>query len=400
MKILQISANWGHGGPGGVVKDIYNSIVTSGHECVVAYGRYDIPDNIPSIKIGSNIDAYIHAGMARLFDCSGFGSKHATRIFLKKVDQLKPDVIHLHNLIGYYLDIEQLFGYIKQKNIPVVWTVHDCWAFTGHCINFERVKCEKWKTDCGKCPLKKDYPQSLLLDNSKKNLKRKKYAMSNVPNMTLVSPSRWLAGYLKNTFLNEYSIEVYPNGIDLDIFKPTDSNIRERFDIQDKKIILAVASEWNEMKGEHLIYELTALLDDSYVIVMIGHKQQNKESTRKFINLPKTSSVRELVEWYSVADVFVNPTLGDNFPTVNLEAFACGTPVVTTLTGGAPEVVIDSGCGRIALEKTSHSLMKAIKDCFIQKIPSDACVLAAQKYSRDICNLRYIELYQKLLDNE
>ncbi len=397
MKILQISANWGHGGPGGVVKDIYNSIISSGNECVVSYGRYDIPDDVPSIKIGSSFDVRIHAGMTRLFDCAGFGSKRATRKFLEKVDQLKPDVIHLHNLIGYYLDIEQLFNYIKQKNIPVVWTVHDCWAFTGHCINFERVQCEKWKIGCGKCPLKRDYPQSFLIDNSKNNLSKKKIVMSGVNNMILVSPSHWLAGYLRRSFLNEYPIEVFPNGIDMSVFKPSYSNLREQYGLEDKKIVLAVASEWNEMKGEHLIYELVALLSNAYVVVMIGHKQQNMESSDRFINIPKTSNVQELVEWYSAADVFVNPTLGDNFPTVNLEALACGTPIVTNNTGGAPEAVLDSGCGQVVYEKNASAIMQTVEDCLMREIPSAACVQAAQKYNRDICNLRYIELYQKLI---
>lgn len=392
MKVLQISTNWGHGGPGGVVKDIHNHLTEQGHEMWVAYGRYDVPENVAAVKVGSSLDVYTHVLWTRLLDASGFCSSRATKQLIKDIQRIKPDVIHLHNLLGYYLNIEVLFDYIKEARIPVVWTLHDCWAFTGHCINFERTGCTKWETGCHHCPLRDNYPESLLIDRSAANYKRKKRALTDVPGMELITPSRWLANLVSKSFLKDYPCHVIHNGIDLNTFKPVDSDIRERYGLQGKKLLLFVASVWNEMKGEHVAYQLAEKLDDSYAIVMIGRKSAANVPER-IINLPRTQNVEELVNWYTAADMFVNPTLGDNFPTVNLEALACGTPVVTFDTGGSKESV--GTCGEVAPHGDLQALIESIQRCAAREISREECLERAQLFGKNRCFGQYEEVYER-----
>lgn len=392
MKILQISANWGHGGPGGVVKDIHNYLVSNNHEAWVAYGRYDVPECVPAIKIGSTFDIYYHVLVTRLFDASGFSSKRATKRLTEEISRLKPDIIHLHNLIGYYLNVKVLFDYLKSANIPVVWTLHDCWAFTGHCINFERKHCEKWKTECHDCPLKDNYPEAIVFDRSKVNYHKKKEIFTGVPNMALVTPSKWLAKLVSESYLKDYPCHVINNGIDLNVFRPIESDIREKYGLKNKKLLLFVASVWNEMKGEHIVYELAEKLDDSYAIVMIGRKSA-KSIPDRIIDLPRTQNIEELVKWYTAADVFVNPTLGDNFPTVNIEALACGTPVVTNNTGGSPEIA-GNEFGRIVYSKTADEFVAKISECLcVDYTPTD-CRKASLKFAKDVCFEKYVDIYR------
>lgn len=395
MKVLQISSNWGHGGPGGVEKDLYQVIVDSGNECVVAYGRDDIPDNVPSIQIGSKFGTYCHGLSARIIDNAGFGSRKVTEQFIKKIDECNPDIIQLHNLLGYYINIEILFDYLKTCGKPIVWTVHDCWPFTGHCINFERTGCRKWIQGCHDCPLKHDYPQRYFLDNSKRNWIKKRTSFTGVPNMTIVSPSEWLRNLLLQSFMKEYPIEVINNGIDLNIFKPTESSIREKYQTENKKLLLAVAGVWNEMKGEYLLYELASKLDNPYVLVMIGTKS-SKTVPSNIISLDRTDNIKELVEWYTAADVFVNPTLGDNYPTVNLEAMACGTPVVTNNTGGSGEIAANEA-GRIVYSKSADEFVQKIKECYEAQIPQDRIMAKAHEFDSRKCYEKYIEIYKEII---
>ncbi len=394
MRILQITTNVGRGGPGGVVKDLYDYLTDKGHSVRILYGRYDSPNGMDAIKLGEDVDVYVHALIARVFDNAGFMSVKSTRILIRQIQEYKPDIIHLHNLLGYYVNVEMLFNYIKMAGIPIVWTLHDCWAFTGHCINFERIHCKKFIQGCSKCELKKDYPQSMFLDNSQKNYFRKKKLFNGVSNMVLVTPSNWLSGLVKQSFLHEYRCEVFYNGIDLDVFKPTESTIKKDKRFLNKKIILFVASTWNEMKGEHLVYEIAKLLDDSYSVVMIGKKTQ-KRLPKEIINIEKTTDIHELVKWYSAADVFVNPTLGDNFPTVNIEALACGTPVVTNRTGGSPEAA-GNYCGKVVDSKTAEEIVEKIEECLQSNISKNECRELALKFDRNRCFGKYLDLYVEL----
>ena len=346
MKILQINSVCGVGSTGRIATDLYKVSEEQGHQCKIAYGRGTAPQGIDSIKIGSNLDNYMHVLKTRIFDKHGFGSVNATKKFIEEVKEYDPDVIHLHNIHGYYINIEILFNYLKEANKPVIWTLHDCWAFTGHCAYFDYVGCSKWKNGCNKCPQKEGYPTSKVFDNSKLNYEKKRELFTSVKNMTIVTPSKWLANLVKESFLGKYPVEVINNGIDLDIFKPTKSYFREQYGLEDKFIVLGVASVWEERKGLKYFVELSKELSDDYKIVVVGvTEKQKKELPNNILAITRTNNVKELAEIYTVADVFVNPTLEDNFPTTNLEALACGTPVISFNTGGSVESIDNKTTG-------------------------------------------------------
>ncbi|WP_349404110.1 glycosyltransferase [Clostridium perfringens] len=340
MKVLQINSVCGVGSTGRIATDLYKVLEEQGHECVIAYGRGTAPEGIKAIKIGTDFDNYMHVAKTRLFDKHGFGSTKATKEFIKKVKEYDPDVIHLHNIHGYYINIEILFDYLKKADKKIIWTLHDCWSFTGHCSHFDYIGCYKWKDGCDKCPQKKEYPNSILKDNSAWNYEKKKQLFTSLNNITIVTPSKWLAGLVKDSFLNRYSIKVINNGVDLEIFKPTKSNFREKHNLQDKTIVLGVASVWTKKKGLDYFIKLAKKLNDSFKVVMVGiSEKQKKRLPKNILAIPRTNNISELVEIYSSADIFLNPTLEDNFPTVNLEALACGVNILTFDTGGCKETI-------------------------------------------------------------
>ena len=394
MKILQISSNWGRGGPGGVVKDLHYCIINNGDESVIAYGRDRIPSDISSIRIGSKFDNYVHALFTRFFDRAGFGSTLATKKLIKMISANNPDIIHLHNLLGYYINIEVLFSFLKKYNKPVIWTIHDCWPVTGHCINFERINCEKWVAGCYDCKLKKEYPESYFFDLSKRNWVEKREVFTGIPNMVLVCPSKWLKNIIANSFLKDYPIFVFPNGIDLTVFHPVKSNFREKYNLDDKIVLLAVAGVWNQMKGEHLLYEISTKLNENYKIVMVG-KSSRKNRPKSIIYIERTNNLEELVKWYSTADLFINPTFGDNFPTVNIEALACGLPIVTNNTGGRVEIA-GNKIGRIVQTKTAEEFVDKIYECVSLNISKEECVKEARKYDKNSCFSNYLKLYDQI----
>ena len=342
MKILQINSVCGIRSTGRICTDLAEVLEQNGHECKIAYGRETVPEKYQkyAVRIGNDFDVKLHALQSRIFDNTGFGSRHTTEKFIKWVEEYDPDVIHLHNIHGYYINIEVLFNYLVKADKPVVWTLHDCWTFTGHCAYYSYVKCDKWKTGCYKCPQKNHYPSSLLLDASKKNWQKKKALFTSVKNMTLVTPSKWLANEVKQSCLSKYPVKVIPNGIDLNVFKPISSDFREKNGLVGKKIILGVASIWDKRKGLDDFINLSKILDDNYKIVLVGlSENQMKNLPKNILAISKTNNVQELAEIYTAADIFFNPTYEDNYPTVNLEAQACGTPVVTYRTGGSEESV-------------------------------------------------------------
>ena len=328
-----------NGSTGTICKNLYKAAKEAGHTCCIAYGRGDAPEGFNTIKIGNQLDIYLHVLKARLFDASGFGSKKATKDLIKQIEEFQPDVIHLHNIHGYYVNIEILFNYLKQHpEIKKIWTLHDCWSYTGHCAYYTYAKCDKWQICCnGNCPNKKEYPQTVF-SNIKSNFNKKKELFSNVENMILVTPSKWLKDEIGKSYLKDYPIEVINNGVDINVFKPTPSNIKQQYGIENKKVILGVASVWDKRKGLDTFIELSKELDDHYQIVLIGlNKKQIEQLPNNIIGISRTENVQELVKWYSAADVYFNPTLEDNYPTTNLEAITCGTPVITFNTGGSPE---------------------------------------------------------------
>lgn len=345
MKILIINVVCGVGSTGKICAEYAEKLFQNGDEVYIAYGRGKVPERYKKYakKITNQAEVLWHVLQTRIFDNAGHPSKRATIHFVKWVKEFDPDIVYLHNLHGYYLNLEILFKYLKESKKKIVWTLHDCWAFTGHCSHFSYAKCDRWKTGCYDCIQKKVYPASFLFDRSKKNWEEKKEMFSGIDNLSIVTPSDWLASLVKQSYLGEYPVEVKRNQIDTNIFKPVSSDFRSRFDIEKKIIVLGVSSVWNETKGLGDFLKLSDLLDNKYVVILIGltRAQINKINrfNKKILCIERTNNAMELAGVYSTADVFVNLTYEDTYPTVNLEAQACGTPCITYATGGSVESV-------------------------------------------------------------
>lgn len=359
-KLLLINTSCNTGSTGRIAEEIGQTAIAHGYESYFAYGRTGRESKSQKIRIGNDWDVRFHMLSSRLFDNHGFASKKATEAFIKEIDRIQPDIINLHNIHGYYLNVEVLFEYLAKTNIPVVWTLHDCWSFTGHCSHYMRINCEKWKTQCEHCPNSKRYPRSVFLDCSSENFTRKKNLFTSLRNLTIVTPCHWLEGDVKQSFLSSYPVHAIYNGVDIEVFKPTDIlALRNRFQIKaEDKVLLGVASVWPPIKGMADFFWLRQHLDDTYKIILLGlNPKQMAALPVGIIGVQRTENVQQLAEFYSMADVYVNPTYVDNFPTTNIEALACGTPVVTYKTGGSPEA-IDEHTG-VVVEKGDLAMLKS-----------------------------------------
>ena len=349
MKILIINETCGVGSHGKICVDIAKKYEAEGHIVKIAFGRFFSSKkkyrNL-AIKIGNVFSVFLHVFITRLFDKHGLGSKYSTKRFIKWANIFDPDVLWLHNIHGYYINYKLLFNWIKSRpSMKVKWTLHDCWAFTGHCSHFTYEKCDKWVTGChNPCPCKKEYPSSLLICNAKKNFYAKKQSFMGVVNMELITPSKWLKELVEKSFLGSYPINVVKNKIDIDVFKPIENNFKSEYKLNDKFMILAAANVWTKKKGLLDIIELANKLDNKkYAVVIIGKiKKRVKASGKNILVLKRTNSKENMAKLFSAADVFVNPTYEDNYPTVNLESEACGTPVITYDTGGCKETISSS----------------------------------------------------------
>lgn len=398
MKVLQITAFSGWGCTGRISVGISNALTKSGFENQIAWGRVNTaPQHVSTLKIGNSMDQKIHGLYTRLTDRCGFGSKKVTEEFVKQLDEIKPDIIQLHILHGYYINLEVLFTAIKRLNIPVVWTFHDCWAFTGHCPYFDLVNCQKWKNGCHNCPQKTHHPTSWIFDNSKMNWEKKKELFTGIENLTIVAPSQWLKSLVEQSYFKYANIRVINNGIDLNVFKPTESNFRSKYNLQNKKILLGVSSTWVPSKGVEDFRFLSEKLPSNYQVVMVGlTKQQIKDLPANIIGIERTDSVQELAEIYSAADVFINPTYEDNFPTTNIEALACGTPVITYETGGSVEAA-GNIYGKVVPQGDMEALLKCVLDeewkcdCWV-------CVNRAHDFDASKKYEEYVELYRGILN--
>ena len=409
MKVLIINVVCGTGSTGRICADLARQFLANGDEVKIAYGRgSSIPEEFRdmAVRIGSDTDFRLHALNTRLFDAHGFGSRRATREFLNWAERYKPDLLWLHVIHGYYIQVEMLFQWIKQHpKLQVKWTMHDCWAFTGHCSHFLMTDCKQWKTQCLHCPELREYPSCYGLGSVRRNFTRKCRAFTGVKNMTIITPCQWLADLVKQSFLKDYPVEIHYNTIDKLVFQPTPSDFRERYGLQGKQIVLGVSSVWDKTKGLHDFLKLAQMLDGGYALVLVGMPEKlihslpkripglrrinpeaepaaiyaparsseyevppcdtggaesvviqpgaealyeaitggkwvEKQSlVGKLVCMPRTSNQKELAAIYTAADVFINPTYEDTFPTVNLEARACGTRVVTYDTGGCRETL-------------------------------------------------------------
>ena len=361
MKYLFINSVAGFGSTGRIAAEKCRELMAQGHECVLAFGRDKANcDDVPTVQIGTSLDFKLHGVRNRLLDDHGFGSKAATRRFLKWVQQYDPDVIWLHNIHGYYIHIGELFRYLHSCGKKIIWTLHDCWAFTGHCAYFDFAGCDKWKSGCHDCPQKGSYPASMVLDNSRSNYEKKKALFTGIPNLTLTVPSYWLESRVKKSFLRDYPVEVVYNTINTDIFKPTPGDFRKKHGLEDKKIILGVASVWDERKGLKDFLALSELLDGNYQIVLIGlTREQIASLPAAILGLPRTNSMQELAAAYTAADVFVKPSAEETFGMTAMEARCCGTEAIVYQDTACEEIV--NQFGGIAVPKGAAHLYAAIQ---------------------------------------
>lgn len=361
-----------------------------GHTVVTSSGYSTHPSkNLPAshFNIGGVIDKSLHMALARLTGLNGCFSHLPTLRLLRKIKREKVDLIHLHNLHGWYINLPMLFNYIKKHNIPVVWTLHDCWAMTGQCPYFTMVKCERWKTGCHDCPQYRQYPESYV-DRTKTMWKLKKKWFTGVQNMTIVTPSQWLADLVNESFLAEYPVKVINNGIDLGVFKPTENDFREKYGLQNKKILLGVALGWGDRKGYGDCLKLAELMGDDYHLVLVGvSKEQIATLPKNVLGIERTNSQKELAAIYTTSDVFINTTYEDNYPTVNLEARACGLPVITYKTGGSPE---SAGADAVIVEVGD---IQGMKEAIETTIRAKKQPMNENEISSEAKFTEYIELY-------
>ena len=366
--------------------------IDHGWDFYFAYGGSSNPSKAHLLRVGNRLNKYFHYAEQRIFDNEGQCSRNETKRFIEQIKEIKPDVINLHNIHDHYLNYRLLFDYLNHTDIKVVWTFHDCWAMTGHCMHFVTKNCERWKTGCHDCLMKGEYPKSVL-DRSKQNWELKKRLFTDNTNLTIVAVSDWIAEFVQESYLKDKRIEVIHNGCDIKTFKPlprTESN---------KFRIIAVSSVWYPNKGELDIYKLrTVLPKDEYEITMVGLSAEQAKNLPKGIRgIQRTQNVLELAQLYSDADVLINPTYEDNFPTVNIEALACGTPVITYKTGGSPEAV-DSKTGVVIEQGNLNALANAIIQMKDKPLSSADCRKRAEEFfDKDKCFEKYVELYEELV---
>lgn len=364
MKVLIINTVCGIRSTGRIVTDLADQYILNGDECRIAYGREIVPEKYKEIvyRIGSNWKVKYNALKARIFDNEGFNAISETKKFIEWANNYNPDILWLHNLHGYYINIELLFNWIKTRpHMEVKWTLHDCWAFTGHCAHFSYVKCDKWKSGCYLCEQTNEYPAGILFDNSSSNFFRKKRIFSGVSKMTVVTPSQWLAELVQKSFLGQYPVEVVHNTIDTRVFKPQKSSFRENYGLDKRIIVLGVASVWNERKGLKDFIDLSYDLDKEYQIVLVGLTNKEKKMHKipnSVLCIEPINSKEELAEIYSAADIFLNLSKEETFGLTTIEALACGSYPIVYKSTACEEIV---NCyGGTAVEQNSAAIIEAI----------------------------------------
>ncbi len=394
---INVTANWGSHGR--IAEDIGKLAMEHGWKSYIAYGRYANKSKSDIYKIGSTIDIYNHVFQTRLFDRHGLASKHATRRLIEYIDSVTPDIIHLHNIHGYYLNYPLLFEYLQKSEIPIVWTLHDCWAFTGHCAYFDYINCDRWRLYCHHCPALGQYPHSYLFDRSYDNFNDKCKWFTSLKKTTIVPVSNWLATKVRQSFLSCYPIQVIHNGVDTSTFS-YQSVKKEDFGLQDKFIVLGVASVWDDRKGLADFLKLRNVLPAEYVIILIGlTNKQIKKLPKGILGISRTNSVKELAEYYSLADVYVNLSVEETLGMTTLESQSCGTPVIVYNATACPEAVSQ----KTGLVVNSHDIKQLVAD--IQQITQKENTVFStycrnwveENFNNRNTYQKYFRLYQRIL---
>ncbi len=399
MKKIVAINSCNYGSTGNIMLSILQTAETEGMDTLACYPK--ARRTMPNFKlnkhyyIGGLILRNIGLRLSAITGLYGCFSIIDTIKLIFKLKRFNPDVIHFHNLHDSYINIPLIFHYIKNNRIRVIWTLHDCWSFTGHCPYFTLSKCEKWKSGCMKCPSYKMYPSSLF-DNSKLMWKLKRKWFTGMQDAVIVTPSQWLADLVKQSFLNNYTIKVINNGINLGVFKPTESNFRDKFRLTDKYIIVGVAMGWENRKGLDVFIELSKRLSEDYKIILVGTNDEvDSMLPSNILSIHRTGNQAELAEIYSAADLFVNPTREENYPTVNMEAIACGTPVLTFRTGGSPEILDDKTGFVVDVDDIGEMERQIVRICTKKPFSKEDCRERAKSFDKDLKFQEYVGLYQK-----
>jgi len=390
LKVVQINSVYGIGSTGAIAQNIGKVLSENGIENYVFYSGGIKTAEKRGIKYMSNFFVKCNAGLAKILGNYGFNTFFGTIKLIRKINKINPDIVQIHNIHGHNVNLSIFFKYLKKKNVEVIWTFHDCWAFTGYCPFFSKEDCNKWQTMCDKCPRASEF--SFFSDKSKKQYLRKRKALTSVDKLLIITPSKWLAELVKKSYFKDYEVRVINNGIDLDIFKPTKSDYREKYGLQNKRIILSSPKGHTEP-----FKELNELIDkEKFAIVLLGvSKEEAKNLPDNILSLPKIRNKEEMAKWYTLADVFVNLSLEDNFPTVNIESLACGTPVVTYDTGGGPEI-IDENTGITVPPRDVAAAWDAVKEVLKGESSEAKCIERARALynAKDRFN-DYYELYKE-----
>lgn len=403
MVLLQINVDANNGSNGSIARDIGTIALEKGWDSYIAYGRKHIPCDSTLIRVGNGLDIKIHGLLTRLFDLHGLGSRITTKLFLKKIDKTRPDIVHLHNIHGYYINYQLLFKYLIKNNIPVVWTFHDCWPFTGHCGHFESYGCSRWKSKCHKCPAVHDYPTSWFFDRSKQAFKLKNRLFTSPQTMHIVTVSKWLKGLAEESFFSKYPIHVVYDGIDTESFKPRNSNLRQVYGLENKFILLSAAANWSNAKGWNDYLKLSNMLPNDCVIMLVGVTDKQRETLpSNIIGVPRQESKEKLSEFYSMADVLLNLSYQETFGMTTAEAMACGTPGISYDRTASPEL-ISPDTGIIVEAGNMEQIINAITT--IQKngksFYSRACrQRVMENFDFKKVNQQYFEIYKKILSSK
>lgn len=401
--LFQLNTVCNSGSTGRIAEQIGVLALQRGWKSYIAYGHGKPKSQSILYKVTTETEFYVNTAIARLIDNDGFCLGNNTQRLVAYLKAIKPDVIQLHNLHGFYLNIDVLFAYLATLEIPIFWTLHDCWSFTGHCSYFELVGCNKWLTQCHHCPNKTDYPSSWGLDRSRSHYILKKKRFTSLQKLTLITPSEWLATLVKKSYLKGYPVRVIHNGVDLKTFYPrTITKIQTKYGLEGKKVLLGVAAAWSERKGFRYLLEISKHYAKSCKIVLVGlTAAQKRRLPVDICGIERTENVDELAALYTLADVYLNPTLEDTFPTTNLEALACGTPVITFNTGGSGEALdSEQKCGKVIEKRDLPAMYKAI-DAVLENdnaMYQSLCVERATTYFQSSsCFATYLQAYTKAL---
>lgn len=400
-KILQINVVANSGSTGKITEKIGDMVISQGWESNIVYGRWGRKSSSQLYYVGNKIELLTHGFLSLFFDFHGRGSILATHKLISYINTLQPDIIHLHNIHGYYLNYKLLFKYLETLNIPIIWSLHDCWSFTGHCVHYTAAGCNKWQYGCNNCPNKWDYPKALI-DNSHNNYIRKKDSFTRIKNLTIVTVSEWLKNEVKKSFLNKYPIEKISNGIDLNIFKPLISDIRKKYNIENKFVILSVATQWVKRKGMDDFIKLSKIISNDICIVLVGvTNKQKRRLPHNIIGISRTEDIEEMVKLYTTANVYVSFSEEETFGMTIIESMACGTPAIVYDSTACKELIND----KVGYVVNVHDIKSAYKHVIDIKnsgkeVFSNYCIEHVRNnYSDKITFSKYIDLYKKLIND-